>query len=102
MFRCLDHPAAASSAVASCHAGFPWHKQLADTGSCCCPGLKLLSACDRRKENWHSQPSEGKLSTVNLMSICWPLPLPSCRDVFDAVVCFEEKVMEQVVEGEAA
>lgn len=26
----------------------------------------------------------------------------SCRDVFDAVVCFEEKVMEQVIAGETA
>jgi hypothetical protein len=23
-----------------------------------------------------------------------------CREVFDAVVCFEEKVMQQVIEGE--
>jgi hypothetical protein len=30
-----------------------------------------------------------------------PLCTPPRRDVFDAVVCFEEKVMEQVVEGEA-
>lgn len=27
-------------------------------------------------------------------------PVLLCREVFDAVVCFEEKVMEQVIEGE--
>jgi hypothetical protein len=31
-----------------------------------------------------------------------PTTVPACvhRDIFDVVVCFEEKVMDQVVEGE--